>query len=40
MSIPVSIAYANKADFLKDDRKKLSMHFGISYRFPWEKQPE
>jgi len=40
MSIPVSIAYANKADFLTDDRKKLSMHFGISYRFPWEKQPE
>jgi hypothetical protein len=40
MSIPVSVSYANKPEFLTDQRKKLTMHFGISYRFPWEKKPE
>ncbi|HEX3110178.1 MAG TPA: hypothetical protein VHU41_13880 [Thermoanaerobaculia bacterium] len=37
-SIPVSLAYANKSQFLNDSRKQLSMHFGLSYRFPWEQQ--
>jgi hypothetical protein len=40
MSLPISLSYANKPEFLSDQRKKLTMHFGISYRFPWEKKPE
>jgi hypothetical protein len=37
MSFPISVSYANKPDFLTDSRKKLGMHFGISYRLPWER---
>jgi hypothetical protein len=33
MSIPVSVTYANKTEFLTDKRK-LSAHLGISYRLP------
>ena len=37
-SFPVSLSYANKSEFISDARKKLSMHFGLSYRLPWEKK--
>jgi len=40
MSFPISLKYANKPEFLEGTRKDLSMHFGISYRFPWEPKPQ
>jgi hypothetical protein len=36
LSFPVSLKYANKPEFLTDSRKDLSLHFGVSYRLPWE----
>jgi len=37
MSLPISINYADKPEFLSDSRDRLGVHFGISYRLPWEK---
>ncbi|HEY6115293.1 MAG TPA: hypothetical protein VI172_04985 [Candidatus Dormibacteraeota bacterium] len=37
LSFPVSLTYSNKPEFLTDQRRDLSMHFGLSYRLPWEK---
>jgi hypothetical protein len=34
MSIPLSLTYANKAEFLGDQGRKLGAHLGISYRLP------
>lgn len=39
-SIPISLKYANKPEFLTEERKQLSVHFGISYRLPWEPAPK
>jgi len=37
MSIPVSINYANKPEFLTGQRQQLGAHLGLTYRLPWEK---
>ena len=37
MSIPVSITYANKPEFLVDQQERLGMHVGLTYRLPWER---
>jgi hypothetical protein len=34
VSIPVSVNYANKAEFLVDQDKKFGAHIGLSYRLP------
>jgi hypothetical protein len=34
MTMPVSLTYANKAEFLDEKDKHLSAHFGLSYRLP------
>jgi hypothetical protein len=37
MSIPVSINYANKPEFLTGQRQQLGAHLGLTYRLPWER---
>jgi hypothetical protein len=37
MSVPVSVVYANKPEFLEGTDRR-SAHIGISYRLPWGKQ--
>lgn len=34
MSIPVSLTYANKPEFLGDQKKQITAHLGLSYRLP------
>jgi hypothetical protein len=36
LNFPVSLTYANKPEFLSEQRKDLSVHVGLSYRLPWE----
>lgn len=36
MSLPISLKYADKPEFLTDTREELGVHFGLSYRLPWE----
>ena len=36
MSLPISLKYADKPEFLTDTREDLGVHFGLSYRLPWE----
>ncbi|HEV8630696.1 MAG TPA: hypothetical protein VGV61_10295 [Thermoanaerobaculia bacterium] len=37
VSFPLTVSYANKPEFLTDQRHDLGAHLGISYKFPWEK---
>lgn len=37
MSIPVSLNYANKPEFLVDQNESLGMHFGLSWRLPFDQ---
>ncbi len=37
MSIPVSLNYANKPEFLGDQQERLGMHFGLSWRLPFDQ---
>lgn len=34
MTVPVSLSYANKAEFLGDQNERFGAHFGLSYRLP------
>jgi hypothetical protein len=34
MTMPVSVTYANKAEFLGDQKERFGAHFGLSYRLP------
>ncbi len=34
MTVPVSLSYANKAEFLGDTNERFGAHFGLSYRLP------
>jgi hypothetical protein len=36
MSIPISLKYANRPEDLQQEQKRLSVHFGLSYRLPSE----
>lgn len=36
MSVPISLKYANRPEDLQQERKRLSVHFGLSYRLPSE----
>jgi hypothetical protein len=36
VSFPVTLTWANKPEFLTDQRKQYGVHFGLSYRLPWE----
>ncbi len=36
MSLPLSLNYANKPEFLTSQRQQLSAHLGLTYRLPWE----
>jgi|CXWL01.1.fsa_nt_gi hypothetical protein len=39
MSLPLSVTWANKPEFLGDQRQRIGVHLGISYRLPWEPAP-
>lgn len=34
MSVPLTISYANKSEFLPEESQKFGMHIGITYRIP------
>ena len=34
MSVPLTVNWANKSEFLPEDSQKLGMHIGITYRIP------
>jgi hypothetical protein len=34
ITVPVSLTYANKAEFLGDQKERFGAHFGLSYRLP------
>lgn len=36
VQIPLTVTWANKPEFLTDQRKQYGVHFGLSYRLPWE----
>ncbi|MEA2563551.1 MAG: hypothetical protein QOH06_5055 [Acidobacteriota bacterium] len=36
MSLPFTVTYANKPEFLGEQRRRYSAHLGITYRLPWE----
>lgn len=36
LSIPLSVTWANRGEFLGDQRRLWGAHLGISYRLPWE----
>jgi hypothetical protein len=33
--VPVSLNYANRPEFLTDQRKRWGAHLGLTYRLPW-----
>lgn len=35
VSIPFSLTYANKPEFLDGASKQIGLHFGVTYRLPW-----
>jgi hypothetical protein len=37
MSLPLTVMYANKPEFLDQPRKQYGAHLGITYRLPWER---
>ena len=37
MSLPLSLNYANKPEFLTGQRQQFGAHLGVTYRLPWEK---
>jgi hypothetical protein len=37
ITIPVTLSYANHEEFLKNQQKKLGIHFGLTYRIPFKK---
>lgn len=39
INVPVSIAWANKPEFLSQPNQRLGAHLGLTYRLPWEKTP-
>ncbi|MGH9421815.1 MAG: hypothetical protein ACRD3J_17695, partial [Thermoanaerobaculia bacterium] len=34
LTMPLSIVYANHADYLPQTDKRLGVHFGVSYKVP------
>jgi len=38
ITIPLTITWANKPEFLADVRTRFSTRIGLSYRLPWEKK--
>lgn len=36
VSVPVTLKYANKPEFLSDQKRQLGMHFGLSWRLPFD----
>ena len=36
VQFPLTVTWANKPEFLTDQRKRYGVHFGLSYRLPWE----
>jgi hypothetical protein len=37
LTLPFSVSYANKPEFLEGEEKSLGVHFGLTYRLPWER---
>jgi hypothetical protein len=38
MSLPLSLNYANKPEFLVDQKERFGVHFGLSWRLPFGQQ--
>lgn len=38
MSVPLSVAYANRSEFLGEPDEELSAHLGFSYKLPWNTE--
>lgn len=36
ITLPLTLTYANKSEYLDDPREQFGVHFGLTYRLPWE----